>query len=99
MKKIFFASLAMVSLSLFSFRAVHENNLPVGSMMPKAEQKLKDISGKEVSLQDAKKENGLLVMFSCNSCPVVIRNQSRTNAICGYALDKKVGVIILNANE
>jgi Redoxin. len=45
------------------------------------------------------KENGLLVMFSCNTCPVVINNQSRTNEICQYALTKNVGVVLLNSNE
>ena len=38
-------------------------------------QKLKDISGNEYSLENLKKENGLLVVFSCNSCPFVVGNQ------------------------
>ncbi len=73
--------------------------LPIGSSIPKAAMKLKDVSGKEISLGEAKKDNGLLVMFSCNTCPVVIRNQSRTKEICQYASDKKIGVVLLNANE
>jgi thioredoxin-related protein len=80
-----------------SFSAV--NSLPIGSSIPKANVKLKDVSGKEIMLADVKKENGLLVMFSCNTCPVVIKNQSRTKEICQYASDKKIGVVILNANE
>lgn len=38
-------------------------------------------------------------MFSCNTCPYVIRNQHRTNEICSYAADHRIGVILLNANE
>jgi len=50
-------------------------------------------------LQDAKKENGLLVMFTCNTCPYVIRNQSRTLQVCEFAASKNIGVILLNSNE
>ena len=60
---------------------------------------MKDISGKEVSLNDAQKKNGLLVMFSCNTCPYVIKNESRTREISKYATENNVGVIIVNSNE
>jgi hypothetical protein len=38
-------------------------------------------------------------MFSANTCPYVIKNQDRTREISKYALDNKVGVIIINSNE
>ncbi|HEY4876061.1 MAG TPA: hypothetical protein VIH86_10840, partial [Puia sp.] len=80
MKKFF------VFLSIFAIAAsfTNSNTLPIGSAIPKANLKLKDVSGKEIMLNDAKKENGLLVMFSCNTCPVVIANQSRTKEVCQY---------------
>jgi thioredoxin-related protein len=83
--------LAFVGRSSFS--------LPIGSNLPKPDLKLMDISGKEVTLGGSQKSSGLLVMFSCNTCPVVIANQSRTNAICQYAATKEIGVVLLNANE
>lgn len=67
--------------------------------MPKSDVPVKDISGKEVTLESAKKDNGLLVMFTCNSCPYVINNQSRTKEICSYAISKNIGVVLLNANK
>ena len=73
--------------------------LPIGSGLPKAEIQVKDVSGKEISLGQAKGANGLLVMFTCNTCPYVVRNQQRTKEICGYAADRKIGVMLLNANE
>ena len=73
--------------------------LPIGSTMPKAEVKMKDVSGKEVCMKDAVKAKGVLVMFSCNTCPYVIKNQERTIAISDYAQKMNVGVIILNSNE
>ena len=73
--------------------------IAIGSTIPKPEQKMKDISGKEVSFKDAMKENGLMVMFSCNTCPVVHKYESRTVESCKKALDNKIGVILLNPNE
>jgi thioredoxin-related protein len=97
MKKILFTAtaIAVISFAFTTFSGV----LPIGATIPKADLKLKDISGKEISLKDAKKKNGLLVMFSCNTCPWVVKNQSRTNEIANYALSKEIGVILLNSNE
>lgn len=97
MKK-FVASLLLPAIALVAF-TVNNDPLPIGAPLPKAENKLKDISGKELTLKGAMKENGLLVMFSCNTCPVVINNQSRTNEMCKYAQEKNIGVVLLNSNE
>jgi hypothetical protein len=98
-RKILIASLAVAVTGLLSFVIIRENSLPIGAPVPKATIKLKDVSGKEISLQEAKQANGLLVMFSCNTCPYVIRNQSRTKEVCAYARDNKIGVVLLNSNE
>jgi thioredoxin-related protein len=97
MKKIFLSALPVAALAVVTLRPA--DPLPIGSTIPKAEVKMKDISGKEVSFKDAMKKNGLLVMFSCNTCPVVHKYESRTVEICKKALDKNIGVILLNSNE
>ncbi len=97
MKKILLSTFSLAALSLLSFAPVTE--LPIGADMPKADVKMKDINGKEISLKDAAKKNGLLVMFSCNTCPYVIKNQQRTKEICKYAMENNVGVILINSNE
>ncbi|MEO6489775.1 MAG: thioredoxin family protein [Ferruginibacter sp.] len=73
--------------------------LAIGSEMPKADLKMKDVSGKEISMKEIVKDKGVLVMFSCNTCPYVLKNQERTSAIAAYAQKKNVGVIVLNSNE
>jgi thioredoxin-related protein len=98
MKKIFLSVLPVMAFTVLALKPAGEP-LPIGSTIPKPEIKMKDISGKEVSFKDATKKNGLLVMFSCNTCPVVRKYQSRTNEICKYAADKQIGVILLNSNE
>jgi len=96
MKKLF---LSLLLLPAFAFTVRDADPLEIGSSLPKADRKMKDITGKEVSFNDIKTKNGLLVMFSCNTCPWVIRNQSRTKEICEYAKSKGMGVVLLNSNE
>jgi thioredoxin-related protein len=91
------AAFFIAVISLLSFKPITE--LPIGAFMPKADVKMKDISGKELNLKDAMKGNGLLVMFSCNTCPYVIKNQERTRQVCKYAQEHNIGVILVNSNE
>lgn len=96
MKKIFFFLIILIVVFV-SFAPTVE--LPIGAEMPKAAVKMKDVvSGNEVSLKDAVKKNGLLVMFSCNTCPYVVRNQQRTRDVAAYALKHNIGVILINSN-
>lgn len=73
--------------------------LPIGSKLPAADIKLTDVSGKLVSLKNSVNKNGLLVMFSSNACPFVVKNQRRTIRVANLALKKQIGVVILNSNE
>ncbi|HET9055994.1 MAG TPA: redoxin family protein [Chitinophagaceae bacterium] len=98
MKKLFLWMVVIIITGLFSFKPVGEP-LPIGSNLPHANTKMKDISGKEVSFKDAMKTNGLLVMFSCNTCPFVIKHQTKTKEVCEFALKNNIGVILLNSNE
>ena len=79
--------------------SVKAQSLPIGSSLPLGKQLMKDISGKEISIRDAFQENGVLVMFSCNTCPYVIKNQRRTLELTSYAKQQGLGVILLNSNE
>jgi thioredoxin-related protein len=97
MKRILFSIAALSVVTVMAFTP--GDPMPIGSSMPKADLKLRDISGKEIAMKDVKKEKGLLVMFSCNTCPYVIKNQQRTLAIGEYAQKMNVGVILLNSNE
>ena len=53
----------LIFSSLFTF--IFADAIPLGSSIPLPEIKMEDISGKKVSLNDVKMENGLLVNFSC----------------------------------
>ena len=96
MKKII---LALIPLAVVFFAFIPFNVLPIGAEMPKADIMMKDINGKDISLKGAKGKKGLLVMFSCNTCPYVIKNQQRTIDIAAFAKKNNIGVILLNSNE
>jgi len=96
MKKIILSFAAILTLMAFRFLP---DELSIGSSLPSPEVKMKDVSGKELSFNDVKKTNGLLVVFSCNTCPWVVKNQQVANDGYSYALAKDIGVIVLNSNE
>lgn len=96
MKLIFTLGLCLGSLISLTAQV---KPLTLGSSIPKANIKMKDVSGKLVSLSDIRTPAGLLVMFSCNTCPYVEKNQSRTRAIGSFVQEKGIGFIVLNSNE
>jgi len=97
MKNILSFFIVIIVIALFSF-SIGEP-LPIGSTMPKADLKMKDVSGKKVSIKKAMEDKGVLVIFSCNTCPYVIKNEQRIFEICEYAQKMDLGVIVINSNE
>lgn len=68
---------ALVSLATVVLLPVHEAlpDLVIGSALPMSAQSMKDVVGGEASLQSLSGENGLLVIFSCNTCPFVVGSE------------------------
>lgn len=98
MKNKLFAALPIVAVAILAMNVISDP-LPIGSTLPNASQKMKSTEGKEVSFNDAMGKNGLLVMFSCNTCPIVKKYDSRIVEVSKYALENNIGVILLNPNE
>lgn len=71
----------------------------IGSTISKMDLKMKDVSGNSVSIYDAMGNRGVLVIFSCNTCPYVIKNEERILQAVAYAQQNSLGVIIINSNE
>ncbi len=93
MKKLIFAATILLC------SGIQAKELDLGSVLPLEDVKMMDITGKKVSLGEAKGENGLLVIFSCNTCPWVIKWEDRYVELAKKYQSKGVGMIALNSNE
>ena len=100
MKKIFLAATVLTAAISSAFMiAPAFDELALNSAMPESAFKMKDVSGKEVSLTDAKTAKGLLVIFSCNTCPYVKLSETRIKEYSDYCSANGIGCIIVNSNE
>jgi len=103
MKKLHLLSLipAIFAVYIFGFSPAEEfkgAELAIGAKAPMADVEIKDVSEKMLTLKDVAKENGLLVNFSCNTCPWVSAWEDRYNPIAQLAKENDIGVIALNPN-
>ena len=88
----------ILTLGIITLSTLMSEEISIGSKMPGSDYILKNINGKESELSTYKKENGLLVIFSCNTCPWVIRWQGRYNPISELCSKNDIGFVAVNSN-
>lgn len=99
-RAIFLPSVIIVITFLVSgFRMIVGPELEIGKAIPNSDLKMMDVTGKDITLFDVKGENGLLVIFSCNTCPYVKLSESRIKELGVISKENKVGMILVNSNE
>jgi hypothetical protein len=83
-----------------------EEMLKIGEALPASDVEMMNIDGSMITLQDIAKQNGLLVIFSCNTCPFVIGNGSKSEGwenrypALGELCEKmNIGMVLINSNE
>jgi peroxiredoxin len=54
---------------------------------------------KNISLDDVKKENGILVMFICNHCPFVIHYKKIFSTLYATCDKYNIGMVAINSND
>ena len=89
----------ILTLSIIAFTLLMSEEISIGSKIPGSDYILKNINGNESELSTFKKENGLLVVFSCNTCPYVIRWQDRYNPISELCAENNIGFVAVNSNS
>lgn len=101
MKKSIAFFLAIASLFAFtsSTSPVAYPELELGADAPLANRKMLDISNQQFSLNDLKKENGLIVIFSCNTCPFVLGWEDTYPYIGDLGIRNNIGVVLVNSNQ
>ncbi len=100
--------LSLAALGVLATSATHDPlpDLALGTKVPAADQKMMDVSGKELSLKEIAGANGLLVIFSCNTCPFIIGRgadnvgwEGRYPELAAHAQRMQVGLAFVNSNE
>jgi peroxiredoxin len=61
--------------------------------------RLQNVDGKMVSLSDYKDAKGFIVVFSCNTCPVVHKYESRIKELHDKYASKGFPVVAINPND
>ena len=84
-------------ISIFSTNA-QIRTLELGDEIPLVSLKMTSVDENRYSIQDIKKENGVLVIFSCNTCPFVLAWENRYPEIFKIALENKIGMGLVNSN-
>lgn len=78
LRNFILAALACGSLMSMSAQSTELNELNPGDKAPSADLKMTNIDGQDWSLVDLAGENGVLVMFSCNTCPFVVGREGKS---------------------
>ena len=73
--------------------------LALGTKIPAADTKMKNVDGKMLSIADVKGKAGTLVIFTCNHCPFARAWEERIVELGNGYSKRGVGVILINAND
>ncbi len=99
--------LIAVQLCVLSFVSWNQNTiepLTIGEEAPLRDYQMKNTDGEYLCLNKLNKENGYLVIFSCNTCPYVIGGQSFEGwekefpSISKAAEEANIGLAFVNSN-
>ena len=106
-KKLLFIAIALPTLGFVtsSTIVVKDKGVKVGKKAPMMDVSLENVDGTNYSLNDLMGENGLFVVFSCNTCPFVVGNDNfegwerQYNDLHASAEKAKIGFVLVNSNE
>ena len=103
MKSLFFSLVAMAMLVAAPALAQEQ---AIGEKAPMVTAPMMNIDGQPQTLLNLKGDNGLLVIFSCNTCPFVVGNGAKTegwegryNGLAELAESLNIGMVLVNSNE
>ncbi|WP_421751698.1 thioredoxin family protein [Croceimicrobium sp.] len=91
-------AMPLLMLALIAFKADHPL-LEFGAEAPMADRKMQAVDGKSYSINELKKEKGLLVIFSCNTCPFVLGWEDQYPKLKSLADENQIGMVLVNSNE
>lgn len=101
MKSILSIALLIVSAGCVNSQteAKDPDPIEIGKEAPMQDYKMKGVDSEQYSLESLKEENGLLVIFSCNTCPFVLGWEETYPGLAANAAEKGIGMVLVNSNE
>lgn len=105
--KRFFILLPTLALLVASFSYSDKGPKPLksGRVAPLRDYQMMDTEGAMQTLDGLKEANGLLVVFSCNTCPFVVGGEQfpgwevQYNQLNQLAGEQTIGMVLVNSNE
>lgn len=94
-----------LTVSLFAFSQAEIVPLSLGSLLPSKDVELKSTQGKGTTLGMSMAENGLIVIFTSNTCPFVVGGdnypgwEKEYNKLFSVAKKAGVSLVLVNSNE
>ncbi len=105
MKKIIFSFIAVIFVSQLFAQMDETYELKIGSDAPLTEYPLQNLEGEQVTLNSLVKKNGIIVVFSCNTCPFVVGSdkfagwEKTYNELAEFAEKNEIAFVLVNSNQ
>ena len=103
MKSLF---LSLAGALLLAGAPLFAQEQAIGETVPMPNAPMMGVDGQQHTLTSLKGDNGLLVVFSCNTCPFVVGNGTKTegwegryNGLSELAESLNIGMVLVNSNE
>lgn len=93
------AMAAIMVSGLVSWITPAATQVEIGDPVPMFQHEMVDVNGNSTFLRQEMKMNGLVVIFSCNTCPFVLQWENRYNEIYDLCAANQIGMVLVNSNE
>ena len=94
--KTLFIAFLLLNTSLF---AQKYSTLNIGQEMPMQDTEILDVYEKSMTLSKNLKRNGILVVFTSNSCPFVVMWEDRYKLLEEKCMNSDLGMVYINSNQ
>ena len=99
-------SLSLILLFAATSVSAQFPTIKIGERVPFQSYQMRNVDGQTYSIEDIARQNGALVIFTCNSCPFVVGRgekvegwEGRYNSIIELAASNGIGSILVNSNS
>ncbi len=102
---ILLSGLFLLSFTNISLRKTLDDGLTIGQIAPMSTLEMPNVDNSMQTLEKLKMKKGLLVVFSCNTCPFVVGSsdfagwEKQYNELHALSQKSEIGMVLINSNE